>query len=1455
MIEAVRYLPTVRWTTIIHDVVLLTSETILLPATYRITVIPEDVNEEGARLAEKEINFFVKDFVGHIFRITAINVGGDPTRIIVSDDFRTGYGPQTGRTGVVYKSVAKGISPYIAPVEHSRLDKSALDYSRSVELDILYKRLYTESFDADTWLPNNIDPSVNFGVAIGQDNLINSNSSTIIGNGLISNSYLETVLGTYNTEALSQNANTWVTTDRLFTIGNGTSNIAKSIALELFKSGYLKVYNGLNIGEYSYGSIDPIDGTLQYKTNSLQIASGNIWYPFLTGFPQTVDETTTNLATTSGHTHILGEHKHDKLYQPDKTNPFVYTDNESNLNVTGIININTSGVDNSIGSLIINANIGIPASVPHPESTIHITGKDNTMPAIYLDSYGNNPDAGTYRGIINFRSARGTKEIPLHTEAGDELARISARGYNGSNFTGSLASISFYTAEQTTSTNQGSFLTFKTVPLGTVGGGSYAVPPEVVRVQPSGGMSIGDYTFNSVDGGNGSLFILNKLAIGTNIPSASLHAKGTFRLDGQIQLQTYTTQTGVSVSTNYVQALIQGDEFNNNTTSTKSLSGLIISPASVSSSSGTTSMRGITVHPRAYSTNSGAYSVIGADILGIANNALDVSVNSTLTGVSATAGHGPLFNPNTTTSSITAIRSLAQNTSGIITNSYGIQAGILVATSTNSVASSSSVYGINISGTVGAASGSGSGYIENYYDIYMSGITINTTGSITNKYGLYQPTTTHYNYLNSNLGLGYSTGIEIENNRLSVNGGGYFKDYLTSATINLITGAEVNYVWKCTNATTGAGQWSLISTSQTWKSTWDALTNTPTLADGIGTPGDFYTVSVAGTQNLGSGNITFAVNSTVSYNGTIWQMLPAPSITGAALTKIDDTNITLSLGGSPSTALVNATSITVGWTGTLADNRIASALNWNTAFDQTLQWDGGSIGLVASNGRDSLGGTTIGQSMFTLLNPSAITFPRFNADNTISVLSASDFRIAIGAGTSSATNLSYTASPTNGIVVSDNGSDATITARSNTNAGLMLPADKTKLDGIATGATNYEGWYLQVNSLTPLLIGSTNGVNFVNGTNVSITRSGNDITINSSGTNNYPTSLAFSSSTGILTLGRSGLSNLTTSLDGRYDYYGDWGFQVNGVTNKYVGAGQAVNFIAGTGITLNGGTMGAVTISVTGGGGSMVYPSVGIPISTGSAWGTSITNNSTNWNTAYSNMGKVALINNTSLFGYLSDTYFNISGGTAFLRTDVTVTQFSSLPITSGGAYTALSSKQNTLILTTLGTSGAATLIGATLNIPQYSGGGSMTYPGAGIALSTGSSWGTSITNNSSNWNTAYSWGNHSGLYLLLSGGALTGAVTSSSTFTASNFILNSDRRLKDNIKPIDTSKSIINFVEYTMKNTSEKRYGVIAQEVEKNNPELVRTNEDGIKSVAYIDLLILKIAELEERIKKLENG
>lgn len=57
----------------------------------------------------------------------------------------------------------------------------------------------------------------------------------------------------------------------------------------------------------------------------------------------------------------------------------------------------------------------------------------------------------------------------------------------------------------------------------------------------------------------------------------------------------------------------------------------------------------------------------------------------------------------------------------------------------------------------------------------------------------------------------------------------------------------------------------------TYEGTWDASTNTPTLADGVGDEGSVYHVSAAGTVDFGSGNITFAIGDKVVYNGTVWE--------------------------------------------------------------------------------------------------------------------------------------------------------------------------------------------------------------------------------------------------------------------------------------------------------------------------------------------------------------------------------------------------------------------------------------------------------------------------------------------------------------------------------------------------------------------------------------------------------
>lgn len=57
-----------------------------------------------------------------------------------------------------------------------------------------------------------------------------------------------------------------------------------------------------------------------------------------------------------------------------------------------------------------------------------------------------------------------------------------------------------------------------------------------------------------------------------------------------------------------------------------------------------------------------------------------------------------------------------------------------------------------------------------------------------------------------------------------------------------------------------------------YKGTWNASTNSPALADGSGTAGWVYRVSTGGTQNLGSGSITFYAGDDVVYNGSTWEV-------------------------------------------------------------------------------------------------------------------------------------------------------------------------------------------------------------------------------------------------------------------------------------------------------------------------------------------------------------------------------------------------------------------------------------------------------------------------------------------------------------------------------------------------------------------------------------------------------
>lgn len=132
---------------------------------------------------------------------------------------------------------------------------------------------------------------------------------------------------------------------------------------------------------------------------------------------------------------------------------------------------------------------------------------------------------------------------------------------------------------------------------------------------------------------------------------------------------------------------------------------------------------------------------------------------------------------------------------------------------------------------------------------------------------------------------------------------------------------------------------------------------------GTGVNNGANTFTMAGSHVLsGAFTSTFTFTNTTSVTfpttGTLATTAQLP--TPAALTKTDDTNVTITLGGTPATSLLQAVSLTLGWTGTLSGTRGGTGVN-NGASTITI---GGSL-------------TTSGAfaSTFTMTGITSVTFP------------------------------------------------------------------------------------------------------------------------------------------------------------------------------------------------------------------------------------------------------------------------------------------------------------------------------------------------------------------------------------------------------------------------------------------------------------------------------------------------
>jgi len=110
-----------------------------------------------------------------------------------------------------------------------------------------------------------------------------------------------------------------------------------------------------------------------------------------------------------------------------------------------------------------------------------------------------------------------------------------------------------------------------------------------------------------------------------------------------------------------------------------------------------------------------------------------------------------------------------------------------------------------------------------------------------------------------------------------------------------------------------------ITGALVYQGTWNASTNNPTLTSSVGTKGDYYVVSVAGSTNL-DGTTLWGIGDWAVFNGSIWQKVDGGdsgnfvNISVSALTGYMYANGTANVSASttiPNSGLANST-LTLG---------------------------------------------------------------------------------------------------------------------------------------------------------------------------------------------------------------------------------------------------------------------------------------------------------------------------------------------------------------------------------------------------------------------------------------------------------------------------------------------------------------------------------------------------------------